>query len=71
AAGGAPAGGGASATGADQLGLVAGDAVVHARWGEGRVVAVSGEGARAEATIAFPRRGEKRFLLALTPLKRA
>ena len=70
-AGGAAAGGGASATGADQLGLVAGDAVVHARWGEGRVVAVSGEGARAEATIAFPRRGEKRFLLALTPLKRA
>jgi DNA helicase-2/ATP-dependent DNA helicase PcrA len=58
-------------TGADRLGLAPGDAVVHARWGEGRVVAVSGEGDKAEATIAFPRRGEKRFLLALTPLKRA
>ncbi|HVB05668.1 MAG TPA: UvrD-helicase domain-containing protein [Acidimicrobiales bacterium] len=58
-------------TGAEGLGLAPGDAVVHARWGEGKVVAVRGEGERAEATIAFPRQGKKQFLLALTPLKRA
>ncbi len=60
-----------ASTGAEQLGLVPGDAVVHTRWGEGEVVAVRGEGERAEATIAFPRQGNKQFLLALTPLKRA
>ncbi len=60
-----------ASTGAEQLGLRSGDAVVHARWGEGRVVAVSGEAEHAEAEIAFPRQGTKRFLLALTPLKRA
>ncbi|HLI14964.1 MAG TPA: UvrD-helicase domain-containing protein [Acidimicrobiales bacterium] len=61
----------AGTTGAEALGLVPGDRVVHARWGEGRVVATRGEGERAEATIAFPGRGERRFLLALTPLERA
>ena len=60
-----------ASTGAEALGLAPGDAVVHARWGEGKVVAVRGEGDRAEATIAFPRQGSKQFLLALTPLKRA
>ena len=60
-----------ASTGAESLGLVPGDGVVHARWGEGRVVTVRGEGDRAEAEIAFPRKGTKRFLLALTPLTRA
>ncbi len=60
-----------SSTGAESLGLSAGDRIVHARWGEGTVVSVRGEGERAEADIAFARRGTKRFLLALTPLKRA
>jgi DNA helicase-2/ATP-dependent DNA helicase PcrA len=58
-------------TGAERLGLVAGDAVVHARYGEGVVVEVTGEGQGAEATIRFPGAGEKRFSLHLTPLKRA
>lgn len=58
-------------TGAHLLGLKAGDAVVHARWGEGRVKAVTGEGERSEAVISFARQGDKRFLLAMTPLKRA
>jgi DNA helicase II / ATP-dependent DNA helicase PcrA len=58
-------------TGAEALGLRAGDAVVHTRYGEGVVIDVSGEGADAEATIRFPGAGEKRFSLHLTPLKRA
>ncbi|MDA8295181.1 MAG: UvrD-helicase domain-containing protein [Actinomycetota bacterium] len=60
-----------ASTGAESLGLSAGDRIVHARWGEGTVVSVRGEGERAEADIAFVRQGTKRFLLALTPLKRA
>jgi len=58
-------------SGAEQLGLAAGDQIVHSRWGEGRIVSISGEGEKQEAVIAFPRQGEKKFLLALTPLKRA
>jgi DNA helicase-2/ATP-dependent DNA helicase PcrA len=60
-----------SSTGAEELGLKAGDEIVHARWGEGVVVEVAGEGEHASATIAFPRQGQKRFLLSATPLKRA
>jgi DNA helicase-2/ATP-dependent DNA helicase PcrA len=62
---------GPASTGAEELGLSPGELVVHARWGEGRIVEIAGEGARAEAVISFPRQGEKRFLLAMTPLKRA
>ncbi|MHB1487404.1 MAG: UvrD-helicase domain-containing protein [Acidimicrobiales bacterium] len=58
-------------TGAEDLGLGPGDAVVHSRWGEGRVVSVRGEGDKAEATINFAGVGTKQFLLALTPLKKA
>jgi DNA helicase-2/ATP-dependent DNA helicase PcrA len=58
-------------SGAEDLGLVPGDQIVHARWGEGKVVEVAGEGDRAEAVIAFPRHGKKKFLLQMTPLKRA
>ena len=58
-------------TGAEALGLRPGDLIVHARWGEGRIVSVRGEGDKAEATIRFARVGDKNFLLAATPLKRA
>ena len=58
-------------TGAQLLGLRAGELIVHSRWGEGKVKSVNGEGDRAEAVIEFPRHGAKKFLLALTPLKRA
>ncbi len=47
-----------------------GDTVFHEKWGEGVVVAVSGAGQRAEATIAFEDVGEKRVLLAYAPLAR-
>jgi len=60
-----------ASTGAQMLGLRAGEMIVHARWGEGTVRSVSGEGDRAEAVIEFPRHGAKKFLLTLTPLKRA
>lgn len=60
-----------ASTGAQLLGLRAGEMIVHARWGEGKVKSVSGEEDRTEAVIEFPRHGAKKFLLALTPLKRA
>jgi DNA helicase-2/ATP-dependent DNA helicase PcrA len=52
----------------DPPALVAGDTVIHDRWGEGVVVTVTGAGARAEATIAFGDEGEKRVLLGYAPL---
>jgi DNA helicase-2/ATP-dependent DNA helicase PcrA len=56
--------------GADSLGLRAGDDVVHAKWGEGVVLQVSGEGERSEAVVNFPSVGEKRLALSMAPLKR-
>jgi DNA helicase-2/ATP-dependent DNA helicase PcrA len=54
--------------GHEPLAIHEGDTVHHDRWGEGVVVAVSGTGQRAEATIAFRDVGEKRLLLAYAPL---
>ena len=64
-------GGGGRRSGAESLGLLPGDAVVHTRFGQGVVVEVQGEGEDARATIRFPEHGEKRFLLALSPIARA
>ena len=61
---------GSSSTGAHDLGLQAGDDVVHSAWGDGVVVSVSGAGDRAEAVVRFPKKGEKRLLLAWAPLVR-
>jgi DNA helicase-2/ATP-dependent DNA helicase PcrA len=58
-------------TGAERLDLSVGEDVVHAKWGEGVVVALRGEGDKAEATVRFPGLGEKQLLLSWTPLKRA
>jgi DNA helicase-2/ATP-dependent DNA helicase PcrA len=52
-------------------GLRVGDDVVHAKWGEGVVLEIVGEDDKAEAVVRFPGLGEKRLLLAWTPLKRA
>jgi DNA helicase-2/ATP-dependent DNA helicase PcrA len=49
---------------------VPGDAVVHTRFGQGVVIEVQGAGEDARATICFPTHGEKRFLLALSPIER-
>ncbi|MHB8504328.1 MAG: UvrD-helicase domain-containing protein [Acidimicrobiales bacterium] len=58
-------------TGAETLGLRAGESVVHTKWGEGVVLGVRGEGDKAEATVRFPSLGDKHLLLHLAPLKRA
>ena len=57
-------------TGAEALGLQTGETVVHAKWGEGIVLDLRGEGERAEATVRFPGVGDKHLLLHLAPLKR-
>ena len=58
-------------SGAEGLGLRRNDDVVHAKWGEGVVLEVSGQGDKAEATVHFPSVGDKRLNLSMAPLKRA
>jgi DNA helicase-2/ATP-dependent DNA helicase PcrA len=58
-------------TGAETLGLVAGDRVVHDRWGEGLVISASGEGDGAQAEVRFASVGPKKLLLSAAPLRRA
>ncbi|MGH9081632.1 MAG: 3'-5' exonuclease, partial [Acidimicrobiales bacterium] len=60
-----------ASTGAERLGLVAGDAVVHGKWGEGRVLQAQGTGEEAEAVVQFESVGRKQLLLRMAPLKRA
>jgi DNA helicase II / ATP-dependent DNA helicase PcrA len=45
-----------------------GDSVAHTRFGSGRIVALSGEGERAEATVDFASHGRKHLVLAYAPL---
>jgi len=58
-------------TGAETLGLAAGDQVVHDRWGDGTVLSASGEGDGAQAEVAFASVGRKKLLLSAAPLRRA
>ncbi len=60
-----------ASSGAEDLGLVAGEKVVHDHWGPGVVIESKGEGARAQATVAFESVGKKNLLLSATPLRRA
>jgi DNA helicase II / ATP-dependent DNA helicase PcrA len=60
-----------SSTGAELLGLVVGDRVVHGKWGEGTVVETAGEGDDSEAAVDFASVGRKQLLLRMAPLKRA
>ena len=48
-----------------------GDTVIHEKWGEGVVLAVSGSGDGTEASITFSDVGDKRVLLAYAPLRKA
>ncbi|HEY4898920.1 MAG TPA: 3'-5' exonuclease, partial [Candidatus Nanopelagicaceae bacterium] len=50
--------------------LEVGDRVSHDTFGLGKVIAVSGSGDRAEATIDFGSSGEKRLLLRYAPVER-
>jgi DNA helicase-2/ATP-dependent DNA helicase PcrA len=52
------------------ISLGVGDEVFHERWGRGTVVAVSGRGQNAEASVHFEDEGTKRLLLAYAPLQR-
>ena len=58
-------------SGAELLGLVAGDRVVHGKWGEGTVLEASDPGEDAEAVVVFEAVGRKKLLLRMAPLKRA
>ena len=58
-------------TGAETLGLMAGDEVVHDRWGEGTVISATGEGDGAQAEVRFGSVGRKKLLLSAAPLRRA
>jgi DNA helicase II / ATP-dependent DNA helicase PcrA len=64
-------GGSRGSTGAEDLGLAAGDEVVHDHWGRGVVISAKGEGSRAQATVHFDSVGKKNLLLTATPLRRA
>jgi ATP-dependent DNA helicase UvrD/PcrA len=55
-------------SGADRLGLRIGDDVRHAKWGEGVILDLEGQGDKTEAVVRFPDIGEKRLLLAWAPL---
>ena len=58
-------------TGAEKLGLVVGEHVVHDRFGPGVVTKVEGSGAHARAAVDFEQHGTKQLVLAMTPLHRA
>ena len=46
----------------------AGDAVRHSKWGDGRIVAISGSGEDAKLSIAFPGEGIKKFVQKYAPI---
>jgi DNA helicase-2/ATP-dependent DNA helicase PcrA len=57
-------------SGADRIGLRAGDDVRHTKWGDGVVLDIIGSGEKAEAVVRFPSVGEKRLLLSWAPLEK-
>jgi len=60
----------AASTGAETMGLRMGDDVRHAKFGDGVIIMIEGDGDKAEAVVRFPDVGEKRLLLAWSPLQR-
>ncbi len=58
-------------TGAEKLGLVVGERVVHDRYGLGTVLSVEGSAAQPRARVNFDDHGTKQLILAMTPLNRA
>ncbi|HEX4821145.1 MAG TPA: DNA helicase PcrA [Acidimicrobiales bacterium] len=57
-------------SGAEALGLRIGDDVRHAKWGDGVILDIEGQGDKTEATVRFPDVGEKRLLLSWAPLEK-
>ncbi|HEY3834458.1 MAG TPA: UvrD-helicase domain-containing protein [Acidimicrobiia bacterium] len=60
-----------SGHGADRAGLRVGDDVVHGTYGEGVILAIRGDGDKAEADVHFRDVGQKTLLLAWAPLAKA
>ena len=52
------------------MGLKIGDDVMHAKFGEGVIIDISGTGDKAEARVRFPDVGEKQLLLSWAPLQK-
>jgi hypothetical protein len=46
-----------------------GMAVTHPIYGPGKIVALDGQGANRKVTVTFPAAGQKRFVLAMSPLQ--
>ncbi|MGH9303662.1 MAG: UvrD-helicase domain-containing protein [Acidimicrobiales bacterium] len=65
-----PAAAATASSGAELLGLVAGDLVVHDRFGSGVVTRVEGDGEDKRADVRFAGGKPRRFILAATPLRR-
>lgn len=61
----------ARAAAAPDHGFRIGDDVRHAKWGEGVVLDLQGQGDKTEITVRFPSEGEKVLLLAWAPLTKA
>jgi len=59
-----------SPTGADQIGLAAGDDVRHNTFGEGVIQRIEGAGEKAVAVVYFAGVGEKQLLLNWAPLEK-
>ena len=57
-----------TSTGAHLLGLEAGDTVLHARWGQGRILSITGSGDRQTAKVRFSTVGDKTLMLSMAPL---
>ncbi len=61
---------GPAPSGAEDMGLKIGDDVMHAKFGEGVIIDISGSGDKAEARVRFPDVGEKQLLLSWAPLEK-
>jgi DNA helicase-2/ATP-dependent DNA helicase PcrA len=60
-----------SGHGAERAGMRVGDDVVHGTYGEGVILAIRGDGDKAEADVHFRDVGQKTLLLAWAPLEKA
>jgi len=52
------------------LALAAGDRIRHSDFGEGRVAAVTGQGAKRIAEVHFDTAGRKRLLIKVAPIEK-
>ena len=52
------------------LTLEAGDRIRHTDFGDGRVVAVTGQGSKSIAEVQFDSAGKKRLLIKIAPIEK-